>query len=428
MPRNAISPPSDKTTAKKTPEAKHKGPAGQIIKRGEDTYLIRVFLHQDANGKKTYYNATVKGTRKDAEQYLTDYLQKKHVGKLKQRPSDQLFEEFVKDFFSNVSRARRRTREVDMQKVKLYIFPALSHLRLRDITPLHVENLYRRLRNTVSERTNKPLSGTTQSHVHRVLVNVLGYALRRNLIVEDPLSGVVAPKPDRKEMHTMTPDEVRRFLKACDENRSKRPSQHKNRVGPMFHLALETGLRPEEYCALKWSDIGFGNAGRGFPPTLRVNRVAIRLANRNDWWFDEPKTQRSRRSVPLSEELARRLSEHRKLVEQWKREVKGWEDHDLVFPSNNGTPHYPFAIRALFKQTLVLAAIEQRRYRLYDLRHTCASLLLMANVHPKIVSERLGHSSVAITMDVYSHCIPTMQESATLSLSGMIYKTAEAAQ
>jgi integrase len=257
---------------------------------------------------------------------------------------------------------------------------------------------------------------------------VLGYAVRRRLIVDDPLCGVVAPKPDRKEMHTMTPDEVRRFLKACDDNRSKRQHEHKNRVGAMFHLAVETGLRPEEYFALKWSDITFGDAKRGIPPTLRVNRVAIRLANRRDWWFDEPKTLRSRRSVPLSNELARRLKDHKKLVDSWKREAKVWEDHDLVFPSNNGTPHYPFAIRALFKQTLVLAGIESSRYRQYDLRHTCASLLLMANVHPKIVSERLGHSSVAITLDVYSHCLPTMQESATLSISGMIYQAGKESQ
>ena len=393
--------------------------------RGEDSFLVRVYLHRDAEGKRIYYNATVKGTRKDAEQYLTEYLQKKHIGTLKQRPSERKLADFIEDFFKNISVARRRNREIDMQKVRLYILPTLGHLRLRDITSLHIENLYKQLRNTVSGRTGNHLSGTTRNHVHRILVNVLGYAVKRRFLIENPLYGVVAPKPDSKEMNTLSPDEVIRFLTACDANKDNRSNAHKNRIGPMFHLATETGLRPEEYFALKWSDIDFGDVRQGISPTLRMRRVSIRLANTRDWWFDEPKTARSRRSVPLSPELIQRLIEHRANVEQWKRESKEWEDHDLIFPCNNGTPHFPDAIRVLFKKTLELAEIEPSRYRLYDLRHTCATLLLRANIHPKVVSERLGHSSITITLDIYSHCIPTMQENATQSIGKMIYGAKE---
>jgi integrase len=413
--------PQEQTAKPKKRRTKQRRPSGQIIERGEQNYLVRVFLHRDAGGKRIYYNAAIRGTRKDAEEHLTDYLQKKYAGTLRQRPSDQRLEDFFKDYFANVSVARRRNREIDWQKVKLYILPTLGHLRLKDITSLHIESLYRQLRNNVSKRTGRPLSGTTQNHVHRILVGVLSYAVKRRLLIENPLAGVVAPKPDCKEMNTLTPVEVKKFLKACNANKSNRANAHKNRIGPMFHLALETGLRPEEYYALKWSDIDFGDAAHGILPSLKVNRVAIRFANRNDWWFDEPKTAKSRRSVPLSNELARRLKEHRKDVERWKRETKDWADHDLVFPCNNGTPHYSYAIRALFKQTLTLAGIDSRRYRLYDLRHTCASLLLRANVHPKIVSERLGHSSITITLDIYSHCVPTMQESATQTIGKMLY-------
>jgi integrase len=312
---------------------------------------------------------------------------------------------------------------IDMQKVRLYILPSLGHLRLRDVTSLHIENLYKHLRNTVSERTGNHLSGTTRNHVHRILVNVLSYAVKSRLLIENPLEGIIAPKPDSKEMNTLSPDELQRFLKACAANRSKRSNAHKNRVGPLFHLAIETGLRPEEYFALKWSDLDFGDVRHSIQPTLKVRRVSIRLANTSDWWFDEPKTERSRRSMPLSPELVKHLIQHRANVEKWKSEAKDWEDHDLVFPCNNGTPHYPDAIRVLFKKTLVLAKIDSSRYRLYDLRHTCATLLLRANVHPKVASERLGHSSITITLDTYSHCIPTMQENATQSIGNMIYGT-----
>jgi integrase len=327
MPDDTINAQEQAAKPKKT-QTKAKRAVGRIIKRGDECYLVRVYLHRDANGKRVDYNATVKGTRKDAEQHLTEYLQKKYAGKLRQRPSDQRLEDFLKDYFANVSTARRRNREIDMQKVKLYILPALGHLRLKDITSLHVENLYRQLRTTVSKRTGRLLSGTTQNHVHRILVGAISYAVKRRLLIENPLTGVTAPRPDSKEMNTLTPAEVKKFLKACDANKSNRASAHKNRIGPMFHLALETGLRPEEYFALKWSDIDFGDAKHGILPSLKVNRVALRFANRNDWWFDEPKTAKSRRSVPLSAELAKRLKEHRKDVERWKREAKNWADHD----------------------------------------------------------------------------------------------------
>jgi integrase len=419
MQNNSIN--SDNEAAKGKPSKAKR--AGQIVKRGEGRYLVRVYLHRDNSGKRIWYNATIRGTRKDAEQHLTEYLQKKQVGRLNQRPSDRKFAEFIEDYFANVSVARRRNREIDMQKVRLYIIPSLGNLRLRDINSLHIENLYKQLRNAISKRTGKPLSGTTRNHAHRILVNVLRYAVKRRLLIENPLDGVVAPKPDSKEMNTLSPDEVVKFLKACDANKNNRLNAHKNRIGSMFHLAIETGLRPEEYLALKWSDLDFGDKRQGIQPTLKVRRVSIRLANTSDWWFDEPKTESSRRSVPLSPELVERLIEHRASVERWRREVKEWEDHDLVFPCNNGTPHYPDAIRVLFKKTLEIAKIDPTRYRLYDLRHTCATLLLRANIHPKVVSERLGHSSIAITLDIYSHCLPTMQESATLSIGRMIYGT-----
>jgi len=293
---------------------------------------------------------------------------------------------------------------------------------MKDIISLHIENLYRELRQNISERTKKPLSGTTRNHVHRILVNVFSSALKRRLIIENPMAGILAPKLDCKETKTLSPQDASKFLKAIDNNTCKYINGLSNRVGAMFHLALETGLRPEEYFALKWNDLDFGDSENGISATLQVRRVAIRTANKNDWWFDEPKTQKSRRSVPLSAELVKRLKAQRENLEEWKGKAKEWNEHDLVFPNNKGEPHYPDSIRKLFKDILEKAKIDSTLYRLYDLRHSCATLLLRANVHPKIVYERLGHSSVAITLDIYSHCVPTMQETATQSIVGMIYE------
>jgi len=394
---------------------------GQIIKRGKSRFLIRVYLHEDFNGKRIYHNETVKGTRKEAQEHLTYFLHKKNSGKLKEKLSDKNFGEFCEDFFNNISECKERNRLIDLSKIRLYILPRLGHLKLREVTSFHIESLYTHLRQNISKKTNKPLSGTTRNHIHRVLSSVFSYAIRRRLIIDNPLTGVVAPKVDSREMKTLSPDEVTRFLNAVDDSSSKLEKSLSNRIGCLFHLAVEGGLRPEEYFGLKWSDIDFGDLEDGIPATLQIQRVVVRINNRRKFSFDEPKTHCSKRSIPLSDELLVRLLEHRNEIDKFKQVAKEWNEHDLVFPNNKGEPLYIAGVRRLFKKTLKKANVEPSRYRLYDLRHTCATLLLRANVHPKIVSERLGHSSVAITLDVYSHCTQSMQSGATESIAGMIY-------
>src|SRR4051812_5246024 len=122
---------------------------GQIIKRGK-TYLVRIYLYQDENGKKFYYNATIKGTHKEAEQHLTEYLQKKYAGKLKHIPSEKRFKDFVEDFFANIANTRKRNREIDLSKAKLHILPSLGHFKLKDISSIHIENLYKELRQKIN--------------------------------------------------------------------------------------------------------------------------------------------------------------------------------------------------------------------------------------------------------------------------------------
>jgi len=112
------------TTDEKKPKRE-----GQIIKRGKERFLVRVYLYRDSNGKRIYYSAMIKGSKKDAEQHLIDYLQKKHSGTLKQRPSDKRLEEFALDYLINISNTRRRNKEIDIYKLKRYIIPHIGHLK-----------------------------------------------------------------------------------------------------------------------------------------------------------------------------------------------------------------------------------------------------------------------------------------------------------
>lgn len=183
--------------------------------------------------------------------------------------------------------------------------------------------------------------------------------------------------------------------------------------GLIFEVALVTGMRPEEYLALRWSDIDFE---RG---TATVRRALVR--HKKEFTFEEPKTARSRRSIPLPKPLIQKLARHKR--EQAERRLKagcGWGNYDLVFCSETGTPHsVPNLTYRYFRPILTKAKLP--RIRLYDLRHTCATLLLIAEENPKVVSERLGHSTIVLTLDTYSHVLPTMQQGATARLELMLY-------
>jgi integrase len=183
--------------------------------------------------------------------------------------------------------------------------------------------------------------------------------------------------------------------------------------GLTFEFALLTGMRPEEYLAVQWGDVNFERH------TVQVRRALVR--HKKAWSFQEPKTSRSRRTVVLPAALIEKLIAHRR-KQGAQRLLFGpeWQAHDLVFCSEFGTPlSIPNLTYRYFRPILEKAGLP--RIRLYDLRHSCATLLLIAEENPKVVSERHGHSTVVLTLDTYSHVLPTMQERATARLESLLY-------
>lgn len=184
----------------------------------------------------------------------------------------------------------------------------------------------------------------------------------------------------------------------------------------LFSLLLASGMRPGEALGLKWEDIDFSN-----------NRVHVRRTlskSKDGWGFEETKTSRSRRSIPLPGSVVKDLREHKK--EQLEQKLKNpqYKDHGLVFANANGEPPgYRNIINRHFKP--ILKANNLPDIRLYDLRHTCATLFLAAGENPKIVSERLGHSSIVLTLDTYSHVLPDMQEKAAAKLESILFQDAK---
>lgn len=185
----------------------------------------------------------------------------------------------------------------------------------------------------------------------------------------------------------------------------------------MFEFALLTGMRPEEYLSIRWADLDLKKG------IVFVQRALI-WRKGGGYKFSETKTKKSRRSIPLTPGLAAKLKKHRKQqLEQRMKLGKAYTNLDLVFATEIGTPiNYRNLTLRYYDKILESAKLHEKGFVLYSLRHTCATLLLACGENPKVVSERLGHSGVKMTLDTYSHVLPDMQQKASERLNNLLYQ------
>lgn len=367
---------------------------------------------------------------KDETQTAVDQIIEEIRGDHRRAVKENETPSIAKDFFAfclNRIRGRRaaqRTIEKYETVIRLYLEPEMGHLELADVRRKHFENIYARM-------TARGLAPLTIRKVHSVASTLFNEAVKLDLIAKNPVKGASAPRAvalHGKTRH-IAPQDIQKFFAACQAHTH----------GFIFEFALETGLRPQEYLALRWTDIDIKRK------TVSVSRALVYDRRGGGFYFKEPKTVRSNRTIPISAELTAKLIQHQEKQEEYLSEVenrihrrakpsreyrrqynetilKNHMELNLVFPSQDGTPLKDINIgRRYFKAIIKTAGLDASLVP-YSLRHSCATLLLSANVNPKIVSERLGHSSVSITLDIYSHVLPDMQEKATEALSEILYK------
>lgn len=389
--------------------------AGQIIKRGDDTWLVRIFTGRDAQGKRRYLNKTIKGKKKDAETYLSKTQTAISTGTFVE-PSTLTVDAYLNRWLQTAARPRVTERTYTSYEwlLKNYVRPVIGEKRLSDIRPLDIQSLYNRMASPKLKGGEAPqpsityglgLSARSVRYTHSVLSSALKQAVRWNMLARNPCELVELPRHTRREMQAFSPEEAGRFLKAAAEDAH----------GTLFTLALATGMRPEEYLALKWSDVDLQKGA------ATVQRALI-WRKGGEWYFGEPKTARSRRTVPLPASVLAALQEHkRKQGAERLKAGASYQTNELVFAMNDGRPILLRTLDRLhFKPTLKRAKLSES-FRLYDLRHSCATLLLAANEHPKVVSERLGHANIILTLDTYSHVLPSMQQAASEKLESILF-------
>ena len=374
---------------------------GQLVEKSKGVWMIRI-QRRNADGSRASSSEIVRGTKTDAHKRLTHKLREFDTSMAGFQPK-QTINEYLDYWLETVAKPRLRKRTfIEYREIlRLHVRVPLGQIQLTELAAAHVQQLYSKL------QTEKHLSARRVRYVHAILSSSLRKATELDLITRNVAKLVQLPKQVRKEMDVMDNEECQSFLNALNGER----------LATMFSFALSTGLRPGEYLALQWKDIDLDHG------VATVRRAVVRLKG-EQWQFTPPKTRGSSRPISLPTNLIAELRNHRRRQQEERLKLgPAWQDHDLVFPSEVGTPLTQSNITQVYKKVLVRAGL-RRTLRLYDLRHTHATLLLTAGIHPKVVSERLGHSTIALTLDIYSHVLPSMQAEAAERLNDILFKRA----
>jgi integrase len=286
------------------------------------------------------------------------------------------------------------------QITRLHLKPTLGRVKLKALTPAHVRSLYR-------EKLEAGSSARTVRYVHTTLHKALKQAVMDGLIPRNATEDVKPPQPSREEMHPLTPEQAKLLLQVAHETGDRLEALYVLAI----HTGLRTGLRQGELLGLKWDDVDLDDGSLQVRRTLSITK--------NGPVFTSPKTTGSRRSVKLTNNATEALKSHlKRQLAEIDRVGSLWSPGDAdgpIFASETGEPLDRRAVTKLkFKPLLKQAGLPEIRF--HDLRHTCATLLLTRNVNPKIVSEMLGHSTIAITLDTYSHVLPNMRDQAAAAM------------
>ena len=363
---------------------------GAIFQRGDGLWVARVTL--DSGKRKTLYAKT----RKDAADKLRAAQRAKDEG-LSLDSDRQTVAQYLERWLSASVKPSVKTKTFEGYEsiVRVRVVPRIGGKRLAKLTALDLQALY-------TDLSDAGLSARSVHHTHRVLHRAFVQAMRWNTIARNPCDGAQGPRATRSEMRVWTPEETDAFLIATREH----PAH------ALYVLALTTGMRQGELLGLKWADVDL-SAG-----TLAVRRSLQRQRGKG-LVFEEPKTARSRRSIRLSQRAITALRAHRDR-QAFERSAAGaaWAGHDLVFCDAWGEPLDPSYQTATFKRAVAAAGLPAIRF--HDMRHTAATLLLSRGVHVKLVSEMLGHATIVLTLDTYSHVIPAMHGDAAAAMDAIL--------
>jgi integrase len=363
---------------------------GSIYQRSDGRWVAEITL--EGGKRKSFYGKS----RKEAADKLNRALQEQKQGKLATGPQQKL-ETYLNQWLEDVHKPTLRQSSYVKYRRLLdrHILPELGHIQVQRLTPQQVQAFYAR-------KLHEGLSESVVSTMHRVLHNALDNAVKWNLVSRNVCDLVTPPHEKKRTVQLLTLQQAQHLLGVAQGHE----------LEGLLTVAVTTGMRHGELAALRWSDIDFGSG------SVHVHRTVNRLGGYGGFVESEPKTAKSNRTIVLPAFVLEKLKEHQiRQKESRLRAGAAWKDQDLVFCNRYGGFLNPDALLGRFYRLLEKAGLP--RMRLHDLRHSAATILLGMGAHPKVVQELLGHSNISMTIDTYSHMLPSMQRETMSKLNDL---------
>jgi integrase len=375
---------------------------GSVRKRGS-TYTWYLFTPEPVTGQRRQHSKGGYRTKKECQAALNDALAALRVGTFvessKRTVASYLLDEWLPAM--QPPRVRPSTWLSYQRNLERHVIPALGTIELQRLTPAHLTGFYRSLLTGGRLDGRGGLSVKSVKNIHGALHPALKDAVRWGYVARNVADAADPPKVVTPEMQVWSPAQLRTFLTHVRDDR----------LYAAWMLFATTGMRRGEIAGLRWVDVDLA-AGRVTPrkPRVEVNyKVHV----------SEPKTAKGKRSLALDPATAAALREHRARQAEERLIVgPGWQDSGLVFTWGDGRPLHPERFSRWFERLARKAGLP--KIRLHDVRHSYATAALAAGVPAKVVSERLGHANIAITMDTYSHVLPGMDERAASVVARLI--------
>ncbi len=365
---------------------------GYVRKRG-NKYSFTVDIGKDPRtGKRKQKTVSGFKTKKEAQAALAELVTSVEKGTYIELEKKS-FEDFAISYFEKTYKNKVKPSTYDRQYSVLMnrIIPWFGKVDLNDINHFLIQNF-------MTEKLKEGYADSYVQKMYEIVRMLMNVALKWDLISKDVISKVETPSFEEKEMKVWSSQQVNEYL---------RFTKH-SRYHPIFFLAAYTGMRKGEILALTWDDIDFEQK------TININKTLYKT--KDEYVINKPKTKNSKRIIYIDDDIIRVLKKQRvkQNIEKMKcRDV--YTDNNLVFAQENGNFIYPSAANVLFRRYVKQLGLPEIRF--HDLRHTHATLLLQMGVNPKLVANRLGHASVRVTLDTYSHVMPDMQQDLTMQFS-----------
>ena len=354
---------------------------GSVYRRADGRWVAAHYVLRPDGGRE---RRPVYGkTRAEVSAKLAEMVAKTHAG-VPLATKLWTVQDYAEHWLADVVAPRLRPSTLASYRstMRLHVLPAVGRVTLRRLTPTHIRRL-------LTAKSESGLSVRSVQIIHAALRAMLAEAMRDELVERNVATVVRGPASGRDEIKPWTPAEAGAFLAAAEGDR----------LHPLFAVGVALGLRRGELLGLRWVDVDLDQK------MLRV-RQSIQRVHRVGLIIGPPKSRRSIRDIPLPAYAVRVLGEHRDRQEAERVGVEPyWQESGLVFTTTIGTAIEPRNLLRSLDQLIMRAGV--RRIRFHDLRHTCASLLLAQGVPPRVVMDVLGHSQFSITMDLYSHVMPT---------------------